>query len=122
MTKDFQEQGLITNQSLEEYDGTTAVVRTQHMEAEEVEFLRWKAERWMKVRHMPAALPARSLVRSQPRPADDGTHLSRQHAAFHAWLGGRTDNVFSATRRSGSRSGNTSELYRSSPEKRLYLT
>jgi len=55
MTKDFQEQGLITNQNLEEYDGTTAVVRTQHMEAEEVEFLRWKAERWMKVRHMPAA-------------------------------------------------------------------
>src|SRR6266850_6987833 len=55
MTKDFQEQGLITNRSLEEYDGTTAVVRTQHMEAEEVEFLRWKAERWMKVRHMPAA-------------------------------------------------------------------
>ncbi len=55
MTKDFQEQGLITNQRLEEYDGTTAVVRTQHMAAEEVEFLRWKAERWMKVRHMPAA-------------------------------------------------------------------
>jgi len=25
------------------------------MEAEDVEFLRWKAERWMKVRHMPAA-------------------------------------------------------------------
>jgi anaerobic magnesium-protoporphyrin IX monomethyl ester cyclase len=55
MTKDFQERGLITNEHLEEYDGTTAVVRTQHMEAEEVEFLRWKAERWMKVRHMPAA-------------------------------------------------------------------
>ena len=46
---------MITNQRLEEYDGTTAVVRTQHMAAEEVEFLRWKAERWMKVRHMPAA-------------------------------------------------------------------
>jgi anaerobic magnesium-protoporphyrin IX monomethyl ester cyclase len=55
MTKDFQERGLITNNHLEEYDGTTAVVRTEHMEAEEVEFLRWKAERWMKVRHMPAA-------------------------------------------------------------------
>jgi len=55
MTKDFQTAGLITNERLEEYDGTTAVVRTRHMEAEEVEFLRWKAERWMKVRHMPAA-------------------------------------------------------------------
>ena len=55
MTKDFQDRGLITNDRLEEYDGTTAVVRTHHMDAEEVEFLRWKAERWMKVRHMPAA-------------------------------------------------------------------
>jgi len=55
MTKDFQAASLITNDRLEEYDGTTAVVRTRHMEAEEVEFLRWKAERWMKVRHMPAA-------------------------------------------------------------------
>jgi radical SAM superfamily enzyme YgiQ (UPF0313 family) len=55
MTKDFQERNLVTNERLEEYDGTTAVVRTQHVEAEEVEFLRWKAERWMKVRHLPAA-------------------------------------------------------------------
>ena len=43
---------------LEEYDGTTAVVRTEHLPAEEVEFLRWKAERWMKVHHIPAALAA----------------------------------------------------------------
>jgi anaerobic magnesium-protoporphyrin IX monomethyl ester cyclase len=54
MTKDFREQGFIQNDNLEEYDGTTAVVRTQHMAAEEVEFLRWKAERWMKTRHVPA--------------------------------------------------------------------
>jgi radical SAM superfamily enzyme YgiQ (UPF0313 family) len=56
MTKDFREQGLIMNERLEEYDGTTVVVRTEHLPAEEVEFLRWKAERWMKVRHIPAAL------------------------------------------------------------------
>jgi radical SAM superfamily enzyme YgiQ (UPF0313 family) len=56
MTRDFREWGLIMNERLEEYDGTTAVVRTEHMAAEEVEFLRWKAERWMKLRHMPAAL------------------------------------------------------------------
>jgi radical SAM superfamily enzyme YgiQ (UPF0313 family) len=55
MTKEFRERDLITNDRLEEYDGTTAVVRTAHMTAEDVEFLRWKAERWMKVRHMPAA-------------------------------------------------------------------
>jgi anaerobic magnesium-protoporphyrin IX monomethyl ester cyclase len=56
MTKEFRDQGLIINERLEEYDGTTAVVRTRHMPAEEVEFMRWKAERWMKVHHMPVAL------------------------------------------------------------------
>ena len=56
MTKDFREQGLIMNERLEEYDGTTAVVRTEHLAAEEVEFMRWKAERWMKVQHVPVAL------------------------------------------------------------------
>ncbi len=56
MTKDFRDQGLIMNERLEEYDGTTAVVRTEHLPAEEVEFMRWKAERWMKVRHVPVAL------------------------------------------------------------------
>jgi anaerobic magnesium-protoporphyrin IX monomethyl ester cyclase len=56
MTKDFLDQGLIENERLEEYDGTTAVVRTQHLPADEVEFLRWKAERWMKTRHIPAVI------------------------------------------------------------------
>jgi hypothetical protein len=56
MTQDFRQRGLITNERLEEYDGTTAVVRTQHLPGEEIEYLRWKAERWMKLRHMPAAL------------------------------------------------------------------
>jgi len=55
MTKDFYDQGLVTNERMEEYDGTTAVVRTQHLSAEEVEYQRWRAERWMKLRHMPAA-------------------------------------------------------------------
>ena len=55
MTKDFQERGLIAHERFEEYDGTTAVVHTEHIRGEEVEFLRWKAERWMKLRHMPVA-------------------------------------------------------------------
>lgn len=55
MTEDFRKRGLITIQRLEDYDGTTAVVRTEHVAAEEVEYMRWKAERWMKIRHMPAA-------------------------------------------------------------------
>jgi anaerobic magnesium-protoporphyrin IX monomethyl ester cyclase len=56
MTQDFRDRGLIVNENLEEYDGTTAVVRTEHVAAEEVEFLRWRAERWMKMRHFPIAL------------------------------------------------------------------
>jgi radical SAM superfamily enzyme YgiQ (UPF0313 family) len=55
MTRDFVERDLIVNTRVDEYDGTTAVTRTAHLPAREVEFLRWKAERWMKVRHMPAA-------------------------------------------------------------------
>jgi radical SAM superfamily enzyme YgiQ (UPF0313 family) len=55
MTRDFVERGLVVNDHVEEYDGTTAVTRSAHLEAEEIEFLRWKAERWMKLRHMPAA-------------------------------------------------------------------
>jgi len=56
MARDFREQSLIVNERLEEYDGTTAVVRSHHLEAEEIEFMRWRAERWMKMRHFPAAL------------------------------------------------------------------
>jgi anaerobic magnesium-protoporphyrin IX monomethyl ester cyclase len=55
MTEHFRDRGLITSERLEEYDGTTAVVRSKHMKAEEIEYLRWRAERWMKLRHMPAA-------------------------------------------------------------------
>jgi radical SAM superfamily enzyme YgiQ (UPF0313 family) len=56
MTKDFRDRDLIINEKFEEYDGTTAVVRTEHMSGEEAEFMRWKAERWIKLRHMPFAL------------------------------------------------------------------
>ena len=55
MTQDFRDRGLIIDDNPEDYDGTTAVVRTDHLTAEEVEFLRWRAERWMKLRHLPAA-------------------------------------------------------------------
>ena len=56
MTRDFRARGLIVSDRVEEYDGTTAVVRTEHVPAEEAEFMRWRAERWMKVRHLPAVL------------------------------------------------------------------
>jgi anaerobic magnesium-protoporphyrin IX monomethyl ester cyclase len=54
MTRDFRERDLIIEEDPEAYDGTTAVVRSEHLAAEEIEFLRWRAERWMKVRHMKA--------------------------------------------------------------------
>jgi len=56
MTKEFRDRGLIINERLEEYDGTTAVVRSEHVDAEEIEFMRWRAERWIKVRHIGAVL------------------------------------------------------------------
>ena len=56
MTREFVERGLVVNPRVDEYDGTTAVTRSTHLDSEEIEFMRWKAERWMKVRHLPAVL------------------------------------------------------------------
>ena len=56
MTVDFRDRNLIINERVEEYDGTTAVVRSEKLPAEEIEFLRWRAERWMKLAHFPIAL------------------------------------------------------------------
>jgi radical SAM superfamily enzyme YgiQ (UPF0313 family) len=55
MTRELADRGLIINDRLEEYDGTTAVVRSEGISALDIEFLRWRKERWMKVRHFPAA-------------------------------------------------------------------
>lgn len=68
MTTDFQERGLIINQDVAAYDGTTAVVRTEHLSAEEVEFLRWRAERWMKVRHGLSTIPYSPLFLLRQTP------------------------------------------------------
>jgi radical SAM superfamily enzyme YgiQ (UPF0313 family) len=61
MTRDFRDRGLIVDEDVDHYDGTTAVVRSQHLSALDIEFLRWKAERWMKVRHLPAVFAHSSL-------------------------------------------------------------
>jgi len=55
MTRDFRDRGLIVDEDLSHYDGTTAVVRAEQMPAEDIEYLRWRAERWIKLKHMPAA-------------------------------------------------------------------
>ena len=54
MNGELRARRLIMSDDVEAYDGTTAVVRSEHLEAEEIEFIRWRAERWMKVRHMGA--------------------------------------------------------------------
>jgi anaerobic magnesium-protoporphyrin IX monomethyl ester cyclase len=56
MTEDFVRRNLVVNQRLEEYDGTTAVVRSEELEPDEIEFLRWRKERWMKLAHFPKAI------------------------------------------------------------------
>jgi anaerobic magnesium-protoporphyrin IX monomethyl ester cyclase len=56
MTREFVARDLIVNDNVEEYDGTTAVVKTASLAADDIEFLRWRAERWMKVRHFPPVL------------------------------------------------------------------
>lgn len=56
MTDDFRQRNLIVNEAVEAYDGTTAVVRTEELEANEIEFLRWRRERWMKLAYFPRAV------------------------------------------------------------------
>jgi anaerobic magnesium-protoporphyrin IX monomethyl ester cyclase len=56
MTEDFRNRNLVVNERLEEYDGTTAVVRTEDLDPDEIEFLRWRRERWMKLKHFPKAV------------------------------------------------------------------
>jgi radical SAM superfamily enzyme YgiQ (UPF0313 family) len=56
MTQDLKERGLIAHDRVDEYDGTTAVLHTPGIAPLEIEFMRWRAERWMKTRHMPKVL------------------------------------------------------------------
>jgi len=69
MTREFERRKLIVHRRVSEYDGTTAVTRTAHLSPERVEFLRWKAERWMKLRHMRAALKHDPLFVLRHAPA-----------------------------------------------------
>ena len=68
LSRDLQARGLIAHTRVEEYDGTTAVVTNPEMDPEEMEFRRWRVERWIKFRHMPKALRAnpRWVIRNAP--------------------------------------------------------
>jgi anaerobic magnesium-protoporphyrin IX monomethyl ester cyclase len=98
MTTELAARGLIINERLEEYDGTTAVVKSEHLAADEIEFLRWKAERWMKLRHFPAALrhSPRFCLRHGPAMV---AHTFRG-ASWKYWVGLESDrDVFRRYRR-----------------------
>ena len=69
MTQQFRDQGLIVDEDMSHYDGTTAVVRTKHVPAADVEFLRWRAERWMKLKHLPVAFFHSPLFALRHSPA-----------------------------------------------------
>ena len=51
MSRAMAAEGLVTSDRVEEYDGTTAVLHNAHLSADEIEFLRWRRERWIKLRH-----------------------------------------------------------------------
>ena len=65
MTRDFRERGLIVDDDVSHYDGTTAVVQDGAPAGTEIEFLRWRAERWMKVRTHAGGLASQPGLRPQ---------------------------------------------------------
>ena len=90
---------------LEEYDGTTAVVRTEHLSAEEIEFLRWRAERWMKLRHSADALRHSPWFVLRHGPEMLRAHVPRQHVAIALRARERARTCLPAIRQSGGRNG-----------------
>ena len=89
MTLELRARGLILDKPVETYDGTTAVVKTEHRGAEEVEFLRWRRERFMKTRHFPAALRQSPLWVLRHAPQMLG-HTFRGHT-WRSLVGLETD-------------------------------
>ena len=84
MTRDFRERDLIVSDDVDEYDGTTAVVRSEHLDAPEIEFMRWRAERWMKLRHFwPVLLHSPWFVLRHGHEML-GAHVSRRLVAIAA--------------------------------------
>ena len=80
MTSEFRSRGLIVDEDVAHYDGTTAVVRTASVSAEDAEFMRWKAERWMKLRHFPTA-----CLRSPAFVARHGLQMLAHTFAGSSW-------------------------------------
>jgi radical SAM superfamily enzyme YgiQ (UPF0313 family) len=107
MTRELAEKGLIVNDRLEDYDGTTAVVRTEHLTAEEIEFRRWRSDRWMKVKHMPAAF-AHDPSSWSPTPARCSPTPSAGRAGSRSSASSPSETSSGVTERFARRRGATS--------------
>ena len=53
---DYASQMYHPDDAVDMAGGLEELSEADHLTAEEVEFLRWRAERWMKLRHLPAVL------------------------------------------------------------------
>ena len=73
------------NENVHEYDGTTAVVRSEQLTADDIEFMRWQSDRWMKSRHM------KSVARHYPRFVARNWFRMMRHtfrgSSWKTWMG-----------------------------------
>ena len=81
MTDDFVARNLIASPRVEEYDGTTAVIRTPHVDPLEIEFMRWQSRTLDEGAAHAEGARTRSVVRAAPRPPDARSHVPRDDVA-----------------------------------------
>jgi radical SAM superfamily enzyme YgiQ (UPF0313 family) len=81
MTRDFRERGLIVSEALEEYDGTTAVVRTAHLRAGRRRVHAMEGGAVDEGAAHPGGAETRPVVRVDARPADVRAHVPRKRMA-----------------------------------------
>ena len=109
MTRDFRERELIVSDDVDEYDGTTAVVRSEHLDAAEIEFMRWRAERWMKLRHLWPVLVHSPWFVLRHGHEMLAPHVSRPLVALAAWARERRRRSLRATKGFGGWRGGISD-------------
>jgi hypothetical protein len=68
---------LVTRPNLPEVFFARGPVRTERVPTEEIEYMRWEAERWMK-RHIPAAFRHDPWFVNPSRSTDVGAYVPRQ--------------------------------------------
>ena len=89
MTQDFEARALIVNDRLEDYDGTTAVVKTAALEADEIEFLRWRGGAVDEAGTLSGRIGTQPRVRHAARAGDAARDVPRVVRPVVAGVGGR---------------------------------